>query len=155
MYKSQKLFTAILILSVSLVACNGDTVKTKAENTVTNTGKLLGRGSAKFFKGVREGVDKTLNCQIELSENLKNSGLSTGKFFISQSKGASDNVLTVYLLFDRTINKKVSIRVYDRKGREYGRTSTVVEGNAGEANYIDFVFDPRTEIEAKSKFTLE
>jgi hypothetical protein len=31
----------------------------------------------------------------------------------------------------------------------------VVEGNAGEANYIDFVFDPRTEIEAKSKFTLE
>lgn len=155
MYKSQKLFATVLILSIFLVSCNGETVKTKAENTVTNTGKLLGRGSAKFFKGVREGVDKTLNCQIELSENLKNQGISTGKFFISQSKGASDNVLTVYLLFEKKINRKVSIRVYDRKGREYGRTSTIVEGKAGDAGYIDFVFNPRSEIEAKSRFTLE
>ena len=155
MYKSQKFFTAIFILSVFLVSCNGETIKTKAENTITSTGKSLGRGTSEFFKGVREGVDKTLNCQVELSKKLKNQGLGAGKFYISQSKGASDNVLTVYMLFDKKINKKVSIRVYDRKGREYGRTSTVVEGNAGDATYIDFVFNPRTEIEAKSKFTLE
>lgn len=155
MYKSQKLFAIIFILSVFLVSCNGETIKTKAENTITNTGKSLGRGTSQFFKGVREGVDKTLNCQVGLSENLKNQGISTGKFFISQSKGASDNVLTVYLLFEKKINRKVSIRVYDRKGREYGRTSTIVEGNAGDAGYFDFVFNPRSEIEAKSKFTLE
>jgi hypothetical protein len=155
MYKFQKLFAAIVVLSVFLVSCNGETIKTKAENTITNTGKSLGRGSAQFFKGIREGVDKTLNCQIELSDNLKNKGLSTGKFLINQSKGASDNVLSVYFLFNKKINRKVFIRVYDRKGREYGRTSSVVEGNAGNANYVDFVFNSRTEIEAKSKFSLE
>lgn len=155
MYTCLKIVASILFLTVFFLSCDSETVKTKAKNTIANTGKSLGRGTSQFLKGVREGVDKTLNCQVELSESLKNEGLSTGKFFISQSKGASDNVLTVYLVFEKDFNKKVSTRVYDRKGREYGRASTVVEGKAGDAGYIDFVYNPRTEIEAKSKFTLE
>jgi hypothetical protein len=150
-----KYLLLIVILFIFLASCDSETVKTKAKNTITNTGKSLGRGTSQFFKGVREGVDKTLNCQIELSENLKTEGVSTGKFFINQSKGASDNVLTVYLLFEKNFNRKVSTKVYDRKGREYGRSSTIVEGKAGDAGYFDFVYNSRTEIEAKSKFTLE
>jgi hypothetical protein len=138
-----------------LMSCDSETVKEKAKNTINNTGKSLGRGTSQFFKGVKEGVDKTLGCKVELSPALQKLGVGTGKFFIAQSKGATDNILTVYLIFDKDVNRKISTRVYDRKGREYGRATTIVEGKAGEADYVDFVYSPRTEIEGRSKFVLE
>lgn len=138
-----------------LLSCNTETVKEKAKNTINNTGKSLGRGTTEFFKGVKEGVDKTLQCNLEVASTLKEQGIGAGKFHISQSKGASDNVLSVYMIFEKDFNRKVSVKVFDKKGLEYGRTSTMVEGKSGEAYNIDFVFDPRTEIEAKSRFVLE
>jgi len=137
-----------------LISCNTETVKEKAKNTINNTGKSLGRGTSEFFKGIKEGVDKTLQCKIEISPALTNLGLGAGKFYISQSKGASDNVLTVYMIFDKDFKRKISVKVYDKKGQEYGRTSAVVEGKAGEASNADFIFSPRTEIESKSSFVL-
>ncbi len=137
-----------------LTSCNTEAVKEKAKNTINNTGKSLGRGTSEFIKGVKEGVDKTIQCTVEISPTLKNHGISMGKFYISQSKGASDNILVAYLIFDEDVNKKISVKVFDKKGREYGRTTAVAEGKSGQAYNIDFIFDSSTEIEAKSKFIL-
>lgn len=146
--------TTIFFVFAQSAGCNSETVKEKAKNTINNTGKSLGRGTSEFFKGVKEGVDKTIACSIELSPNLKNQGVNFGKFSISESKGASDNILTVYLIFDHDFNKKISVKVFDKKGQEYGRTTAIVEGKSGQAFNSNFIFDTRTEIEAKSKFIL-
>ena len=41
--------------------------------------------------------------KIDLSENLKNRGLSTGKITLG-SKGGRHNMLNVYMIFDKKIN---------------------------------------------------
>lgn len=154
MKKYVNLFALISCMFSFLICCNTETVKEKAKNTINNTGKSLGRGTSEFIKGVKEGVDKTIQCTVEVSPALKNQGISFGKFFISQSKSASDNILTVYLILDKDFNKKISVKVFDKKGQEYGRTTAIVDGKSGQAYNFDFIFDTRTEIEAKSKFVL-
>ena len=148
-------FLSVVTVFGLLLSCNTETVKEKAKNTINNTGKSIGRGTSEFFKGVKEGVDKTLHCKLEVGSALKDRGLGVGKFHIAQSKGASDNILSVYMIFDQDFNRKVSVKVFDKKGLEYGRTGAVVEGRSGQAYNVDFVFDARTEIEAKSRFVLE
>ena len=154
MIKNNTVFTLLAVMLSFCVSCNSETAAEKAKNTINNTGRSLGRGTSQFIKGVKEGVDKTIQCTVEVSPALKSQGISFGKFFISQSKGASDNILTIYLIFDGDFNRKISVKVFDKKGQEYGRTSAIVEGKSGQAYNVDFVFDPRTEIEAKSKFML-
>jgi hypothetical protein len=47
------------------------------------------------------------------------------------------------------------LKVIDENGNEYGRTTLLVKGKKGEARYIDFIFDIRTNIETNSIFRLE
>lgn len=140
---------------VSIFSCNSERLKEKAKNTINNTGRSIGRGTTQFIKGVKEGVDLTLQCKLDASPSLKDRGVGVGKFHISQSKGASDNVLSVYMIFNQDFNQKVSVKVFDKNGLEYGRTSAVIEGRSGQAFNVDFVFDRRTEIEAKSRFVVD
>lgn len=154
MIKNNSGFVLLVSMFISCVSCNSETVQEKAKNTINNTGRSIGRGTSQFIKGVKEGVDKTIQCTVEVSPALKSEGVSFGKFFISQSKGSIDNILTIYLILDHDLNRKISVKVFDKKGQEYGRTSAMVQGKSGQAYNIDFVFDARTEIEAKSKFML-
>ena len=154
MATSIKRWFSITVLAALLVSCNTETVKEKAQSSINNTGKSIGRGTREFIKGVKEGVDKTIQCKVELDPALKDRGINPGKFYISQTKGASDNMLVIYLVFEQDFNRKISIKLFDKNGQEYGRTSAMVADKAGEAHNVDFAFDSRTEIEAKSKFVL-
>jgi hypothetical protein len=144
----------ILTLSLMLFSCSR--VKEKTKETINEGGEVIGKTATEFFEGVSEGVDKTLQCEIHLSQSLGERGLKTGKFSINNdTSGGQNNLLTLYLIFEKDFNDDISIRVSDKKGLETGRTKMKVEGKAGEAKYYDFYFDKRTYIEVKSKITIE
>lgn len=151
----KSLFTILtLALAVVIFSCNR--VKEKTKETINEGGEVIGKTATEFFEGVSEGVDKTLQCEMNLSQPLMEKGLKTGKFSINNdTSGGENNLLTLYLIFDKDFNGDISLRAFDKNGLEIGRTKMNVNGKAGEAKYYDFYFDKRTYIEVKSKITIE
>ena len=145
---------ALLIFGAAFVSCGRINQKTK--ETINEGGEAVGKTASEFFEGVSEGVDKTLQCKIVLSQELVDKGLQTGKFSIAgDNAGGLNNVLVLYVIFDKDFKESVSVKSFDKNGLENGRTKLDIEGKSGEAKYYDFVFDKRTYIEAKSKITIE
>jgi hypothetical protein len=140
-------YYSLLLLLPLLASCVHP--KKDAENIVTNTGRIIGAGASQFVGGVGEGIDKTFQCTIQLSDSLKLKGLKTGKYAVS------DSILTVYFVFDRDFNKTIKVKVTDKNGQEYGRTSLFVTAKKDSAQFFDFKFDKRTQIESKSTFSME
>ncbi|MDR2204786.1 MAG: hypothetical protein LBE36_01315 [Flavobacteriaceae bacterium] len=148
-----KRIISIFTVLTLLVSCSK--VKEKAKETINKGGETVGKTTTEFFDGVSEGIDKTLQCELLLSESLKNKGLKTGKYSVENSGGGSNNQLTVYFIFDKDFNSPVTAKVFDKSGLEIGRAKIDVEGKTGDAKYLDFIFDKRSYIEVKSKITLE
>ena len=128
--------SAFIVVLALLAACH-------------NTSKKVGEAGTEIVTGIKEGIDKNLECTLELSPKLQNKGLSTGKFIIKE------DTLTVYFIFSNEVNETVMARITDKHGQEYGRATQNVAGKKGEAKFVDFVFDKRTDIENKSKIVME
>jgi TRAP-type C4-dicarboxylate transport system substrate-binding protein len=144
-------FCCLALLSMS---CNK--AKETAKAVVNKSGEVVGQAATEFGEGIAEGVDKTLECQVSLSKSLTDKGIKTGKFAIdSDSLGHVNNVLSMYLIFDKAFNGQIVAKVNDKNNTEIGRVRLPVHVEAGAAGYYDFVFDKRTYIEVKSQIVLE
>lgn len=149
----KKLMISLLSLSL-LMACH--TVEDKTKKVINKSGEVIGKGATEFANGISKGVDKTLECTLTLSETLQQKGLKTGNFSIeTDSSGTHRNKLVVYFIFDKDLNQPLLFKVYDNKGLESGRSTLMLNGKAGEAKYVDVVFDPRTDIESRNSITIQ
>ncbi len=149
----KRLFIFIM-LAIALFSCNN--MKQKTKETLNKGGETIGETATEFFEGVSKGVDKTLECDIAVSPALQEKGLRTGKFSITNHPdGGENNLLVLYLIFEKDFKTTLLAKAYDKNGLETGRSKTNVEGKAGEAGYYDFLFDKRTYIEARSKISIE
>jgi hypothetical protein len=146
-------YVSFLICILTLVSCNS--IQDKARNTINKTGETVGLGTTEFVKGIKEGIDKTLQCKLETDSKLSDKGIKTGKFFIGHDSNGSPDVFTVYIIFDHDFKGRLTATVFDKNNQEYGRASLDADKHAGEAAYFDFVFDKRTEIESKSLFIIK
>lgn len=146
--------TLIFAIITLLFACNR--IKEKAKDGINASGELVGKAAAEFTEGVTEGIERTLDCSINVSTDLNQKGISTGKFQISNdSLGGYNNMLSVYLIFDKNFNNDITVKITDKKGVEIGRTQRNITAKKGEAKYYDFRFDKRSQIEVKSDIVLE
>ncbi len=146
----------IPIVPLLLLICSCDSIKEKTKTTINKSGETVGKTATEFIEGVTEGVDKSLKCELSVSEGLIKQGLETGKFSIDDDgNGGENNQLTLYLIFNQDIDTIISVKAFDKNGLEIGRTKLKVNGEAGEAAYYDFKFDSRTYIEVKSKLRIE
>jgi hypothetical protein len=144
----------LLFLIVVVISCGK--VKEKAKDSINKSGEAVGKTATEFFEGVSEGIDKSLQCEILLSPELQDKGITTGKFSInSLPEGGNNNLLTLYLIFDKDFKSPLTVKVFDKNGLEIGRTKLDIENQAGNASYYDFAFDKRTHIEVKSKIQIE
>jgi len=142
---------ALLVLAFS---CQTATEKTK--QIINKGGEVAGKTATEFVEGVTEGIDRTLQCQVEVSERLAKLGIQTGKFSIeSDSASGKNNVLVVYLIFNQSYSGTILAKASDKNGLECGRSAQKISAMAGEARFFDFKFDSRTDIEVKSKIQLD
>lgn len=147
-------YTLAIAFFCLFAACQN--VSEKAKETINKGGEAVGKTATEFIDGVKEGIDKSLQCEIVLSKQLIDHGLKTGTFSIEDNaNGGKNNVLTLYLIFDKDIKTAVTAKAFDKGGLEIGRAKLTVSGKAGEAAYYDFEFDKRTRIAVKSRIVLE
>lgn len=144
------IFFAVLLL----FSC--ERVKQKTHETINAGGETVGKSATEFIEGVSEGIDKTLESTIKLSPKLQAKGLRNGKYAIEDSPtGGQDNLLTLYLIFEQDFHDILYVKVLDKNGLETGRAKLEVAGKKGEADYFDFTFNERTEIEFRSLIVVE
>jgi hypothetical protein len=149
----KRITTYIFCLSVFIgsISCRTDSGNEK----LANASKNVGQSAAKVVSGLKTGIEKVAKINIELSENLKTRGLSLGKTKLDSKNGGRHNMLNVYVIFDKKINKNVIVKVFNNQNEEIGRTKSLISGDAGEAKYFDFIFDKRTNIDRDFKIVME
>lgn len=149
----KQLITFFILLLV-IFSCNK--VKQKTRETINEGGEIVGKAATEFAEGVSEGAERTLDCEISLSDNLMGKGLKTGNFYVDKdSSGGVNNILRLYLIFDKDFDGQVVAKLFAKNGLESGRTKIKIKATSGDAKYFDFVFDKRTHIEVKSKIAIE
>lgn len=141
------------MIVLSLSACHR--IKEKGKETINDAGKVVGQGTSQFVSGVVDGVDKTFKSTVVISDSLRAKGLSTGKYSIDHEYRDTVYKVVLYCIFAKDIDRAVTVRAFDEKGVEYGRTKLHLIGKANDAHYADIVFDSKTKLESKSKFILE
>lgn len=143
----KKLFCVLTVLAL---ACSCSKVKEKTKETLNKGGETVGEMATEFTEGVTEGVDRTLDSKIVLSDGLKQQGIALGKYHIESDTLGNNNKIVVYLITEKAFKGSLTFKVSDKKGVEFGRSRLTLDTKAGAANYYDVVFDPRTDIEVKS-----
>ena len=149
-----RIIVFLFIGFLALGACKsaGDSAK----NVLNKTGEVIGEGSSEFAKGLKKGVDNTFDSEVVMADALKQKGVSYGKYSLEHdSSAANKNKLIIYLIFDKDFEGEITAKVFDQKGNEYGRSREQISAKKGDAKYIDFLFDRRTDFESKSKFVME
>jgi len=142
-----------LFFLLTILSC--DRVSKKAKDTINKTGEVVAESGSEFVDGVGKGIEKAFGNEIVLSDSLQAKGLKFGKIEVTSTDSTSDNVLTVYVIFEKSFNSDVMAKVFDRHGAEYGRAKTHLSGGSEEGKYFDFIFDKRTDISGKGKVVFE
>ena len=145
-----KLFLVVLI-SLFINACSGPEAKDK----INRAGDLAGETVGEFVSGVSSGVTKAFDVKVTLPEGMAERGLAFGKVTVSSDTVGTDNLLTLYVIFEKDFRGNLTTKVYDDKQLEMGRCRVALRGKAGEARFVEFHFDRRTNIDNNSKIMLE
>lgn len=143
----------LILIFINLASCNW--FKEKTKQTINKSGEIVSKTGSEFIDGVSKGVDKTFESKVEFSKELEKLELTAGKISVNNSENGVNNIVSVYLIFGKNVEKNITMKVFDEYKQEYGRTNLIVKGNVGEAKYFDFEFDKRTNITGKGTITLE
>jgi hypothetical protein len=150
MKKLNGCLTLILMISI-LVSCSGATVK----EGINKAGDAAGQAAGEFVEGAAHGVEKSFELNPIVDPALQAKGIALGSYDVSSDSTGSDNVLTLYIIFNDAFQGAMTAKVFDHKQLEMGRSTTMVAAAKGEAKYIDFHFDPHANIDSDTKVTLE
>lgn len=142
-----------VVLTTTLFSC--EWAKDKTKKTVNKTGEIVGKAGSEFGNGVYNGVKKTFENEVEISEQLKTKGIEIGEITINSTDSSTDNMLTMYVIFNENFDQEILIKIFNESGKEYGRLTEKLKGEKGSAKHIDFVFDKHVNIGTKGNITIE
>lgn len=142
---------SVLILTFS--SC--DWAKNKTKETVNKAGEIVGKTGSEFGDGIYKGVKKTFENDVKISDQIKSKGIGLGEVVINSTDSTTDNILTVYVIFNDNFDQEIVIKIFNESGQEYGRLKEKLKGEKGNAKHIDFTFDKHVNIGTKGSITIE
>ena len=145
-------FAAMLLCS-TLMAC--DWAKDKAKDTLHKGGEIVGKAGSEVVDGVTRGVEESFSNLVEVSPRISGNGIRIGRVTVRSTDSTTDNLVSVYLIFDQKFSGKMTARALDDNGLEFGRTSIDIVADSGQARFVDFEFDRRTNIDRNDRVRLE
>ena len=149
--KCKPLYMKPVCIVLLFFVCSCSQVKEKVKEGAHKAGEAGGS----VLKEVSSGVSQAFDITVELSNALQDAGISLGKSTLSSSANASDNILNLYVIFNKDFTGTVTVKVFDNKGLEMGRAKTNLTGKKDEARYIPINFDAQTNIDSDSKVKIE
>jgi hypothetical protein len=138
---------------IMLMSC--DRAKQGAKEALNEGGRAAGTAAGEVLEGVTAGVEDTWAIRVELSEARKQQGLGLGKVEVEAGEGGNDNVVVLYLTTTNAMNDSLRVMAYDNDGAEMGRTWVRIHAAAGSGDFYEARFPQRTDLERKSRVTIE
>jgi len=148
-----RIFSAILIASLTAVACSE--TKEKAKETINAGGEIVGKTVSEFSKGVSTGVEETFEIKVNAAPELLQQGITLGRIELKSINGGHDNLVNTYLIFSKDFKQSIVLKAFDSKNLEMGRSVLKIKAKANDAAFYGFALDTLTNINADSKLTLE
>jgi len=146
---------AIFWLALTFMIFSCDRVTEKTREKIDSGAETVGKTATDIVNSIDKGITTGSAVDIQISESLKQKGLSSGKYYISKNDEGNKNKISIYLISDKQINTTLKLKLFDKKGVEMGRLSKIIKQDEGSAGYHDFVFDNRISIENQSKLTVD
>ena len=143
------LFGIVLLSAVICYNCNR--VKKGVSQASEKAGEVIGEAA----KGVSRGVENAFVITIEKKDTLRLRDLEFGTIRLLSDSTGSDNKLSVYIIFKNDFEKEVLLKVYDKNNLESGRVKKQLKGKKDDTGYIDFIFDPHTNIDRDCRIVME
>jgi hypothetical protein len=150
MIKGLQVFAGLFCV-IGFSSCSTSSLK---EN-INKTGDVAGQAIGQFASGVTTGVKKSIEPKIDISDNVKNKGLSFGKMTILSDSAATANTLVAYIIFNNDFTGTLTALAFDNKNLEMGRVKVEIKGRKDESRYIEFHFDKRCELKNDCCLRLE
>jgi hypothetical protein len=149
--KIRYVYLTLAVMVSGLCACSGSTVK----EGIQKAGDAAGQAAGEFAESAAHGIEKSFELNPILDPGLQAKGVALGSYDVSSDSTGSDNVLTLYIIFNEAFQGGMTAKVFDHSQLEMGRCAVTVAAAKGEAKYIDFRFDPHANIDSDTKVTLE
>jgi hypothetical protein len=145
----------IVSLFVSFVLTSCDWAKDKTRATLHKGGEIVGKAGSEVVDGVAKGVEESFANLVETSTGIESNGIKLGSSKVIGTDSTTDNIVSVYLIFDKKFQGKITAKAIDNQGLEFGRVVTTIMADSGQAKFVDFEFDRRTNIDRNDRVRLE
>lgn len=139
------------MLAVLATACSTESIKEK----INKAGDMAGQTAGEFIESASKGVQKAFDMEVQAAEALRGKGLAFGKASIVSDSVGTDNLLLLYVIYNADFEGRLTAKVFDEQELEMGRARATVRGKKGEAAFVEFHFDKRTNVDSKNTITLE
>ena len=146
-----KALAALLLITIS--SCN--TLQKTALETDSDSTSTVEESTSSFMDGISEGIYEKFTCTFELTDNKKFANISFGEYKLASSDSAKNNILSVYTIFNETVDTTVNVTVFDIEGTEYGSTTFKLSGSLLDPQNVDIIFPKEVEISQQSTFKLK
>ena len=124
----------------------------QTDSDSTNTAEET---TTSFLDGMSEGIYDKYNCSIEAENEEKFNDVSFGKYKLSSTDSAKNNVLSVYCVFSSAVDTVVKVEVFDLEGTKYSNSQFTLTGGILDPKYIDIEFSKDIELKQQSTFKFE
>jgi hypothetical protein len=138
-----------LVVAIALVGCGKD-----GENKSKDAGKTVGESITNFTAGVGEGIDKSLQTDVELTQAVADRGL-TKTVAKSKALDGGGKGFSVYLVSKTAFTGKLMAKALNKEGLEIGRSTVDVEFGADDAKYVGFSFPRETDTALATKYVVD
>lgn len=138
-----------------LASCSPSSVKDNVQHGINKGGEIVGQTAGEFASGVGNGVEKAFEIKLQLSDELTARGVRLGKVILSNDSAGTDNVLNVYVIFGQDFKGVLTAKAFDDNGLEMGRSKLPVDAKRDDAQFFEFHFDAKTNIDHNSKITVQ
>lgn len=139
--------------AIALSSC--EKVKEKAGQTIDSGAQAVGKTATDIVNNIDKGITDGAAVEIRLSDDLKKVGMSVGKYYAQDDTMGNHNILSIYIITEKDLDRELHAKLFDKKGLEMGRTTVKISQKKGQATYYDFVFDVKADIENQSKLTID
>ena len=151
--KSTTLVLPILLFGMTLGSC--DWTKNKAKESLHKGGEIVGKAGSEIVDGVAKGVEESFSNLVETSPAIKENGITLGEVKVLGTDSSTDNVVSVYLIFDKPYSGRITAKAIHKDNLEFGRAAIDISADSGQARFVDFIFDKRTNIDRTDRVRLE
>ena len=145
----------LIPLLAVLLAIPGCGKKNEDESGAKRAGNKVGETITDFASGIGKGIDKQMVVNVELSDGLKQRGITKNTAKALGMDHPNAKGITVYFGSKDPFKGKLSAKAFNKEGVEIGRSMVDVEFTADDAKYVTFTFDNEMDTQLVDKYLVD